>query len=64
MSPSGLREIATGQLPRLEDVEFVLVARSGADKGLVRALSDEILSTVGGVQAGEARRPDQSAARN
>ncbi|MCV9966483.1 LysR substrate-binding domain-containing protein [Pararhizobium sp. BT-229] len=47
MAPSGLREIGAGRLPRLEDVEFVLVARRGVDPALVEALSGEILSTVG-----------------
>ena len=51
MAPAGLREIASDRLPRLEDVEFVLVARRGADTALVKALSGEILSTVGGLQA-------------
>jgi DNA-binding transcriptional LysR family regulator len=51
MAPAGLREITPDKLPRLEDVEFVLVARRGADRALVKALSGEILSTVGGLQA-------------
>jgi DNA-binding transcriptional LysR family regulator len=51
MAPAGLREIISDKLPRLEDVEFVLVARRGADRALVKALSGEILSTVGGLQA-------------
>jgi hypothetical protein len=51
MAPAGLREITSDRLPRLEDVEFVLVARRGADRALVEALSGEILTTVGGPQA-------------
>lgn len=43
LAPSGLREIPTGRLPELEDVEFVLVERRGADKALTSALSEEIM---------------------
>ncbi|MDM9625814.1 LysR substrate-binding domain-containing protein [Rhizobium sp. S152] len=46
MAPSGLKEIGKGRLPVLEDVEFVLVPRKGADQALVQALSDDILSKV------------------
>jgi DNA-binding transcriptional LysR family regulator len=48
MAPAGLLEIAPGWLPVLEDVEFVLVPRKGADQLLVKALSDDILSKVRG----------------
>lgn len=48
MAPPGLREIAPGLLPALEDVEFVLVPRGGADPTLVAALSQEISARVGG----------------
>ncbi|SSC68559.1 LysR family transcriptional regulator [Ciceribacter selenitireducens] len=48
MAPAGLKEIAPGVLPPLEDVEFVLVPRIGADEALVTALSNEIFSKVGG----------------
>ncbi|MBP1851605.1 LysR family transcriptional regulator [Rhizobium halophytocola] len=47
MAPSGLREIPPGILPPLEDVEFVLVPRPGADERVIRAISDEIFSKVG-----------------
>ncbi|MDH6267491.1 DNA-binding transcriptional LysR family regulator [Rhizobium sp. SG_E_25_P2] len=43
LAPSGLREIPTGRLPELEDVEFVLVERRGADKALTSALTEEIM---------------------
>src|ERR1700712_397783 len=46
MAPSGLTEIAPGWLPVLEDVEFVLVPRKGADQIVVKALSDDILAKV------------------
>jgi DNA-binding transcriptional LysR family regulator len=46
MAPSGLKEISTTRLPALEDVEFVLVPRKGADQALVAALSDDILGKV------------------
>ena len=49
MAPSGLREVPDNLLPPLEDVEFVLVPRPGADERLIRAISDEILSKVGSV---------------
>lgn len=44
MSPSGLKEI--GRLPQLEDVEFVLIPSKGADRALVSALSEDILTKV------------------
>ncbi|MBW8301210.1 MAG: hypothetical protein K0M60_16565 [Hydrogenophaga sp.] len=44
---AGLKEIPQDILPPLEDVEFVLVPRNGADQALITALSDEILSKVG-----------------
>ncbi|SCB12293.1 LysR family transcriptional regulator [Rhizobium hainanense] len=47
-APAGLTEIAPGWLPVLEDVEFVLVPRKGADQLLVKALSDDILAKVRG----------------
>ncbi len=46
MAPAGLLETAPGWLPTLEDVEFVLVPRKGADQLLVNALSDDILAKV------------------
>lgn len=46
MAPAGLKEIAPGRLPALEDVEFVLVPRKGADQALVSALSEDILRKV------------------
>ncbi|AYG60412.1 LysR family transcriptional regulator [Rhizobium jaguaris] len=49
MAPTGLSEIAPGWLPALEDVEFVLVPRKGADQLLVRALSEDILAKVRGL---------------
>ncbi|CDM59206.1 MULTISPECIES: LysR substrate-binding domain-containing protein [Rhizobium] len=51
MAPSGLKEIGKGQLPVLEDVEFVLVPRKGADQALVSALSDDILGKVRSLRA-------------
>jgi len=51
MAPSGLKEIGKGRLPVLEDVEFVLVPRKGADQALVSALSDDILGKVRGLRA-------------
>jgi DNA-binding transcriptional LysR family regulator len=44
MAPAGLKEIAAGVLPALEDVEFVLQPSKGADTKLVRALSDLVSS--------------------
>jgi DNA-binding transcriptional LysR family regulator len=46
MAPSGLKEIGRDRLPILEDVEFVLVPRKGADQALVHALSEDILGKV------------------
>ena len=51
MAPSGLKEIGKGRLPVLEDVEFVLVPRKGADQALVSALSDDILGKVRSLRA-------------
>ncbi|OBQ71214.1 LysR substrate-binding domain-containing protein [Mesorhizobium erdmanii] len=48
MSPSGLKEI--GSLPQLEDVEFVLIPSKGADRALVSALSEDILTKVKGLR--------------
>jgi DNA-binding transcriptional LysR family regulator len=42
MVPPGLKEVPADRLPVLEDVEFVLVSRRGADAALVEALSDLI----------------------
>ncbi|MDE1996098.1 MAG: LysR family transcriptional regulator [Rhizobiaceae bacterium] len=49
MAPTGLTEIEPGWLPALEDVEFVLVPRKGADQLLVSALSEDILAKVRGL---------------
>lgn len=46
MAPSGLKEIPPGRLPDLEDVEFVLVPRRGADAALVEALSSLIVTRL------------------
>jgi DNA-binding transcriptional LysR family regulator len=46
MSPPGLKEISLERLPRLEDVEFVLIPSKGADRALVSALSDDVLAKV------------------
>ncbi|WP_337270122.1 LysR substrate-binding domain-containing protein [Oryzifoliimicrobium ureilyticus] len=51
MAPGGLKEISDDILPALEDVEFVLVPRKGADAALVTALSEEILRKVGSLRA-------------
>ncbi|MBB5572974.1 MULTISPECIES: LysR substrate-binding domain-containing protein [Rhizobium] len=51
MAPTGLSEIAPGWLPALEDVEFVLVPRKGADQLLVSALSEDILMKVRGLRS-------------
>ncbi|MET2831426.1 LysR substrate-binding domain-containing protein [Mesorhizobium shangrilense] len=48
MSPPGLKEI--GHLPQLEDVEFVLIPSKGADRALVSALSEDILTKVRGLR--------------
>lgn len=42
MVPPGLKEVPADRLPVLEDVEFVLVPRRGADAALVEALSNLI----------------------
>ncbi|MDQ0321840.1 DNA-binding transcriptional LysR family regulator [Pararhizobium capsulatum DSM 1112] len=52
LAPTGLREVGISRLPRLEDVEFVLVARKAADPALIKALSDEIMAAVGRPQIG------------
>jgi DNA-binding transcriptional LysR family regulator len=44
MAPAGLREVPADRLPALEDVEFVLVQRRGADAALVEALSNLIVA--------------------
>ncbi|SIS91406.1 LysR family transcriptional regulator [Insolitispirillum peregrinum] len=49
LAPSGLREVSPDLLPPLDDVEFILVARKGADQALVRALSDEVMRTMAGM---------------
>ncbi|MDP9836143.1 DNA-binding transcriptional LysR family regulator [Neorhizobium huautlense] len=46
MAPAGLREIAPGRLPDLEDIEFVLVPRRGADAALVEAVSSLITARI------------------
>ena len=46
MAPAGLKEIAAGKLPQLEDVEFVLVPRRGADAALTEALSSLIVARI------------------
>eukprot|EP00913_Durusdinium_trenchii_P008090 g7587.t1 len=46
MAPAGLKEIAADKLPLLEDVEFVLVPRRGADAALVEILSESILKSL------------------
>jgi DNA-binding transcriptional LysR family regulator len=46
MAPAGLKEIAANRLPPLEDVEFVLIARRGADAALVDALSSLITARI------------------
>ncbi len=48
MAPAGLTEIAPGRLPALEDVEFVLVPRKGADQTLISALSNDLLTKLRG----------------
>jgi DNA-binding transcriptional LysR family regulator len=52
MAPTGLTETAPGWLPVLEDVEFVLVPRKGADQLLVGVLSDDILAKVRNLRSG------------
>ena len=46
MAPVGLKEIPAERLPVLEDVEFVLVPRRGADAALVEALSNLIVVKI------------------
>jgi DNA-binding transcriptional LysR family regulator len=46
MAPQGLKEIPAQRLPALEDVEFVLVPRRGADVALVEALSNLIIQRI------------------
>jgi DNA-binding transcriptional LysR family regulator len=46
MAPAGLREVPAERLPVLEDVEFVLVSRRGADTALVEALSNLIAGQI------------------
>lgn len=55
MAPAGLREIEAGALPKLEDVEFVLVPRRDADKALVTAVSEDILRRIRSLRLGESR---------
>jgi DNA-binding transcriptional LysR family regulator len=46
MAPEGLREITGDRLPTLQDVEFVLISRRGADAALVEALSSLITAQI------------------
>ncbi|EUB97106.1 transcriptional regulator, LysR family [Rhizobium sp. CF080] len=46
MAPAGLKEIPADRLPVLEDVEFVLVPRRGADAALTEALSSLIVAQI------------------
>jgi DNA-binding transcriptional LysR family regulator len=46
MVPEGLREITGDRLPRLEDVEFVVIPRRGADAAMVEALSNLIAARI------------------
>lgn len=46
MAPDGLKEITPGRLPDLEDIEFVLVPRRGADAALVEAVSSLITARI------------------
>ncbi|CDZ56586.1 LysR family transcriptional regulator [Neorhizobium galegae] len=46
MAPAGLKEIPGDRLPVLEDVEFVLVPRRGADAALMEALSSLIVAQI------------------
>ncbi|CDZ48631.1 LysR family transcriptional regulator [Neorhizobium galegae] len=46
MAPAGLKEIPADRLPVLEDVEFVLVPRRGADAALMEALSSLIVAQI------------------
>lgn len=46
MAPPGLKEIGAEMLPALEQVEFVLIRRRGADPALLAALEHEILRNL------------------
>lgn len=46
MAPSGLKEIPADRLPVLEDAEFVLIPRRGADAALTEALSSLIKAQI------------------
>jgi DNA-binding transcriptional LysR family regulator len=46
MVPEGLREITGDRLPQLDDVEFVLIPRRGADAAMVEALSSLIAARI------------------
>jgi DNA-binding transcriptional LysR family regulator len=46
MAPQGLKEIPANRLPQLEDVEFVLVPRRGAEAALVEAVSSLIMANI------------------
>ncbi|UIK04280.1 LysR family transcriptional regulator [Neorhizobium galegae] len=46
MAPAGLKEIPGDRLPVLEDVEFVLIPRCGADAALMEALSSLIVAQI------------------
>ncbi len=46
MVPDGLKEISGDRLPLLEDVEFVLIPRRGADLKMVEALSGLIAARI------------------
>ena len=46
MAPDGLKEVSGSWLPPLDDVEFVLVPRRGADAALVEALSALIVARL------------------
>lgn len=48
MAPPGLKEIPAERLPLLEDVEFVLVPRRGADGAVVEALSNLVAGQMFG----------------
>ena len=52
MAPAGLKEIPADRLPLLDDVEFVLIARRGADRALVEALSGLIAAQIAPQSAG------------
>ncbi len=46
MAPPGLKEFTAGRLPRLDDVEFVLVPSRNADAALTTALSRLIVARI------------------